>query len=143
MPPIRKSLTKKRTEQLACNVFDLDKVDPSVREKLKLSDKISRQTVDMRFDRVKESDEAAVVFNCDLLTAALICDILRSHDREMGDSPTRLYLKRKSWSRIPSYVVLTVVVNGHTELNPEVFPTAVPLVDLVPLPPKRIHWSKP
>lgn len=123
-----------RREKLAINVFDLDRIDPDFRRKI-LAERLDlTHHIDMRFDRIKEADEAAVEFTCDLLTAAIICDILRSHDREVGDFPTRLYLKRESWSRIPSRVVLTVTEHGKVKLNPKLFPTEVRPSELVPPP---------
>lgn len=126
-----------RRERLAVNLYDLDRLDPETKRKF-FAGRLDTKHVDMRFDRAKDGDEAAVLLTCDLLTAATICDMLRSRDREMDDSPTRLYLKREAWSRLPSYVVLTIVKDGKVKLNPKVFPTEVNPADIVPLPRKKV-----
>ena len=110
--------------RLAINLFDLhDRVPVVMRQKLLAGRLDLKRHIDMRFDRAKEADEAAVVFVCPLLEAAIICDWIRSNDRASGDYPTRLYIKRKvSWTRIPSYVILTEVGDdGKCRLNPEEF----------------------
>lgn len=121
--------------RLAVNLFDLhDRVPIVMRQKLMAGRLDLTRHIDMRFDRAKEADEAAVAFSCPLLEAAIICDWLRSNDRSVGDYPTRLYINRKvSWTRIPSYIVLTEVMDdGKCRLNPEVF-TGFSKTESVPL----------
>lgn len=107
---------------LALNIHDAERMDPEMRVKMLKGRVDLGRVVDMRFDRTPEAKEAAVVFTCDLLSAAIIIDLLRSHDREAGDFATRAYIKKNAWGRIPSNVVLTIK-NGDqkTSLNPEIF----------------------
>lgn len=120
-----------RREKLAVNLFDLDRVDPLIRAEL-LGGKIDVKAGPVRIDP-RRPDLAAVGFRCDLLTAAIVCDILRSHDRELGDAPTRVYIKRaEAWEPLAGRVVLTVVVDGKCQLSPEVFP---PVLELLPVAP--------
>jgi hypothetical protein len=116
---------------LAINIADTERLDPESRQKF-FAGRLHDKFIDMRFDRAKDGDEAAVAFKCDLLTACIICDMIRSRDREMGDNPTRLYLKRTSWSRVPNNVVLTVMINGKCRFNPDFFPVKVDLGSLKP-----------
>lgn len=108
--------------RLAVNLYDLDRVEPLVRQML-LGGKmdLSNAVVTDR-DRI---DEAAVVFACDLLTAACVCDTLRSHDRVVKDYPTRVYVRRSTaWAKVPGHLHLAVVVKDRCVLNPEVFGAA-------------------
>lgn len=105
-------------QRLAVNLCDLDRVDSSIRGML-LSGKLNLQAL-IRMDRDRP-DETAVAFSCDLLTAATCCDVLRGHDLRAGDYPTRVYLFRQSWSKLPGSTVLTLVNDGKVFLNPEVF----------------------
>lgn len=66
----------------------------------------------------------AVEFNCTLLVAATICDMIRSRDREYGHTPSRLYIMRDTaWSRLPMDTVFTVRQEEILLLSPEIFPT--------------------
>lgn len=132
------SLSLERTERLAINVFCLDRIDPVIRANL-LKDKLDlTKPIRTDWDRKDAKDEVALVFKCDLLTAATVCDVIRAEDKKAGDFPTRLYLLRKEWSRIPSYVVLTVMKNDKVVLNPKIFPTVVQLAPLKPIAAKRL-----
>ena len=119
-----------RTERLAVNLYDLDRVAPSLRASLVAPRLDLTKPIDMGWDR-KSDDETAVVFNCDLLSAAIICDTLRSHDRAAGDSPTRVYLFKKVWTRVASHVVLTELVDGRCQLSPDVFVVEVEAAPVV------------
>lgn len=110
-----------RRERLAVSLADLDRIDPSIRGSL-LAGKLDL-TKAIRVGQDRMEDVPAVVFSCDLLTAATVCDILRSHDRKVGDPPTGIYInKATSWSRVINSTVLTVLVDGKARLNPAVFP---------------------
>jgi len=71
--------------------------------------------------------EVGVPFLCPLLEAAIICDTLRRHDKMAGDRPTRVYIRRKTWSKIPGAALLTLVdeTTGKVRLNPKLFPGAI------------------
>lgn len=115
-----------RKERLAVALADLDRVDPSIRGKLLAGRLDLTSTVRVGQDRME--DVPAVVFICPLLEAAIICDVLRSHDRKAGDPPTGIYInKAASWSRVTNNTVLTVLVDGKARLNPVIFSDAVAL----------------
>lgn len=108
--------------KLAVNLYDLDRCTGDLRTSVAKRVDV-HNPIKTDWDRKAEcaTDERAVVFTCSLISAAVLCDLMRSHDREAGDFPTRLYIKRKEWSRIPSHVVLTVVRGGKAVLNPDFF----------------------
>ncbi len=129
-----------RKERLAINLIDLDRVDSMIRHmllggKLDLSHKNVIQVDKDRFD------ETGVVFTCDLLTAACVCDTIRTHDKNAGDYPTRVYLFRaRAWSKVSGATLLSVVEDGVVILNPEVFPVEVEPIPLVSKEPLTIKW---
>lgn len=125
--PAVPSPIKNGREQLAVNVFDLDRLEPSVRA-LMLAGKLDGSLIRIDPER---PDEAGAVLSCDLLAAACLLDVIRSQDRKAGDYPTRVYLKKRTWSRIPSDAILTLLVDGTLMLNPAYFG-----VHLAPIPPK-------
>ena len=113
-----------RRERLAVNLPDLDRVDPTVRAIL-VAPFVSKLPEDLIRADKDRMDEVAVLFICDLVQAACICDTLRNHDRRAGDPPTRLYLQKKeggAWERLPGAAVLTVMEDGRAVLNPILFP---------------------
>lgn len=129
MPLIGQSTSNpknERIERLAVNLYDItntNRLPDSIRQML-LLDKLDLSTP-IRTDP-ERLDEAAVAFNCDLLSAACIIDVLRSHDRKAGDYPTRAYLRRASaWNKLPGHAVLTEVVDGKPRLNPDWFPQRI------------------
>ncbi len=81
-----------QAERLALNLFDCDRIEPIVRQMM-LGGKLVLEPI--RVDP-QRGDEVGVEFSCDLLTAAALCDVIRSHDRELGDRPTRVYVFRRS-----------------------------------------------
>jgi hypothetical protein len=104
--------------RLAVNLFDLDRVDAMIRSMM-LQGKLASSPVHIVPYKL---DETGVEFTCELLMAASICDILRSHDRQLGDYPTRLYIhKGKAWSKLSGSAILTLVKDGVCILNPYVF----------------------
>lgn len=105
--------------RLAINLYDLDRLLPFVRETL-LGGKLDLKGGAIWVDRSRP-DETAVAFACSLETAGAICDVIRSHDREAGDYPTRVYVFRRSWTKLPTDAVLTVMADGKCLTNPAVF----------------------
>ena len=125
-----------RIEKLAVNLFDLDRVQPTIRE-LMLGGKLdTSQAIQMDKDRM---DEAGVVFSCDLLTAACICDTIRSHDRVAGLYPTRVYVCKRSWSKVPGTVALAKVEDQVLKLNPEVFTEEQVKIEAPRIAPTRVE----
>lgn len=125
-----------KDKTLAVNLFDLGRLDPEFRSWV-LAGKVNASEA-VWIDK-KRVDETAVAFTCDLLTAALCCDLIRAEDAKEGDYPTRVYLFRKAWTKLPSNLPLTVVLpSSKTILNPKVFPTEVEYAENVPLEPKRV-----
>ena len=111
--------------RLSINLFDIDRVDQLVRDIL-LGGKLKLDAIWVDRSRV---DETAVEFTCPIQQAAAICDIIRSHDREAGDHPTRVYVFRSSaWSKLPSTALVAEMFK-----EPE-------KVESVPLATKAIQW---
>lgn len=130
--------SKDHKHKLAIALPDLDRVSSEMRAKLLAGRLDLTQIIRVGQDRME--DVPAVVMTCDLLTAATICDILRSNDRQVGDPPTGLYLlKSTSWSRITNNTVLTVIVDGKVALNPVVFGGT--LVEGKPLAAKAVTFG--
>lgn len=122
----------KREPRLAINLLDLDRVDPMIRGML-LGGKLDL-TQPIRMDPLRP-DEIGVAFACDDLTAGTICDIVRNHDKKVGDYPTRAYIKRQKWSRVPGDLLLTLVQEDKVSLNPKLF--AVEVEAIAPVVPER------
>jgi hypothetical protein len=117
---------------LAVNIYDLGRVDLQVRQVM-LMGRIHFDPI--RFDDDK-LDEVGVAFSCSLLEAAVIGDTIRVLDRQAGDPPARLYLRKETtWRKLPADAVL--VVKGH--LNSTYF-EAVVAAD--PLPKRRLIIGK-
>lgn len=108
--------------KLAINLYDLDKYSEEDRRKIAaMLDLQNPIKTDWDKNPEQSQDERAVVFKENLLSAAMVCDYLRARDKQQGVTATRLYLKRKEWSRIPATKVLTKIVAGKCILNAEVF----------------------
>ena len=116
-----------RTERLAVNLFDLLRLNEFVRATMVTPLLNPDKAAIVRPDPSR-LDEGAVEFACPLLQAACVMDVLRAHDREAGDHPTRTYLRRaEAWVKLPAAALLTIINNGKAWLNPELFPlTAIP-----------------
>ncbi len=85
-------------------------------------------------------DDPAVVFKCDLLAAAAVCDLIHSNDRETGNPPTGVYLYRNSaWWRVTNQTVLTILDGGAVRLNPAVFSVPVELAPMTAPVAKRVR----
>lgn len=114
---------KERSETLAINLFDAEKLHPLILGKL-LKGKVDL-TKPIWLDRNDEK-ETIILFVCSLLEAALIVDMLRSEDRRMERSITRCYLRRKEvgkWYKLTEDTILTRVGDdGHSILFPGMFP---------------------
>jgi hypothetical protein len=123
-----------RKERLALNLFDVvDRVDAETRARMLNGRLDLSKSIDVDLGLVTKSK--AVELTCDLLTAALIIDILRSESRREGDEPIRAYIKREqAWIKLPRGAILTLSDGRNgAALNPEVFPPLVKREDLSPL----------
>lgn len=124
--------------KLAINVADLTRLPEAIRPML-LGGKISRSSEIVRAEPDR-GDGAAVVFDCDLLTAATVADVVRAHDRRAGEPPTRVYVRRNvAWNRLVGDSILTVVEGGKAKLNPRVFGNGAEVEHVVEVaaPPSR------
>lgn len=127
--------------KLAINLFDLDRL-PQVVLASAVTPHVSTDKDDLVVMDKSRLDEVAVVFTCPVLQAASICDVLRSHDRDAGDAPTRVYVFRKTWSKVPGDKALSVVRDGEVQLNPAVFRVERIPVPSTPPPTKRVMLGK-
>lgn len=139
-------------ECLAVNLADLDRMDPALRGPL-LHGKLDLKAGHIRVDP-RRVDEFAVGFTCDLLTAATLCDVVRSNDRKLRQSPTRVYLRRRvSWEQLPKDAVLTEVYETDevdafgnprrtVRLNWDVFRSQVEVVQSVATETKTVAVAK-
>lgn len=125
-----------RREGLAVNLFDVTEriQDDELRQRL-LKGKLDTRRESLIEAKSRDKlRETGAVFTCDLLTAALTCDLIRNNDRKAGDYPTRVYVRYATvWERVTAAVVLTEVVGGKVILNPEVFPPQKKFVPLAPV----------
>ncbi len=102
----------------------ISRVSIFLREKMGLASLLESETSSVihlkTTDRVGET---ALAFKCDLLRAALLCDIIRNHDRQLNQSATWVYIKKGDnlWSRLPDAAVLTALIDDKAQLNPEWF----------------------
>ncbi len=103
---------------LAINLIDLERVPPQVREELFGHGLFHLHPRPIWMDK-EVMEETGLAFACGLLQAASICDILRKHDRSIGQTPTRVYLRRvKAWQKLGRDDILV----KFDRLNPAVFP---------------------
>lgn len=117
--------------RLAVNLCDFERLSPAWRRdlgaaKLDLTQPILMDEALDKEGQPLRPDEVGVAFRCDLLTAALTCDILRDRDRIAGRTDpsatiTRVYLLREKWSKVPADVMLTWLVGGVVVLNSDLF----------------------
>lgn len=122
--------------RLAIDLKDLDRLDPVIRTRLLKGRLDLANPIQISKDRA--IPDHAIPFSCGLLSAATICDIIRSEDRKSGDFPTQLYIYKTTWNRIPSHVALTIQVKGSVKLNPTIFP-AVAVTLIIP-PPQAVDF---
>ena len=130
-------IEEERSESIAINLEDLDRMTDAMRQRL-----ITGRVDAVKWIRLGEM-EAAVQFTCDLLTAATVCDIVRSHDREVGDEPTRVYIRRGvAWNRLPALAVLTTVEpSGAVILHPTIFPSRPRAEAVAAARPRPVHFG--
>lgn len=103
---------------LAINLFDLERLDPMVREQLFGHGLFHLHPRPIWMDK-EVMEETGLAFACQLLQASAICDFLREKDRKDGRTVTRVYLRRvRAWTRLPSDVILV----KYGRLNPAIFP---------------------
>lgn len=111
-------LIDEERERLAIPLADLDLFDDVMRCKL-FGPKLCRLDVEGR----EEFDGGPIlVFKCGLVQAALIVDLARGYNREAGQKPLRVHLDNgDGWQRVSGKAALTILAEGSTVLNPEVF----------------------
>lgn len=107
-------------DEIAVNLFDLDRLVGPVQ-----STTICRLDPSAAF-KVSEDrpDERGVKFSCSTLAAACLLDVIRSHDRRVGDYPTRVYTRKplQKWVKAPGHAILVLQgSDGVLRLNPEFF----------------------
>lgn len=129
-----------RREELAINFLDLEKIHPELHAKLQLSQRLD---VDNLL-KVEGGKSIALKFTCPLLTAAIICDIMRSQCKKAGEPIIRVYLKRSdAWTKLSDSAILTWCNHSQgmgekatttTFLSPLIFPPIVRPEDLVAPP---------
>lgn len=129
----------KPRERLAISLFDLDSVDPILRQKL-FAGRVNlvKQAV------IRIETDAAVELTCDLLAAAIVCDILRAENRREGDSVTKVYIHRgKAWTKLSSTIILTAMGSDkQPQLNYEIFTSELELAPPVPIVPRAMKFGK-
>lgn len=109
-----------RTERLAIALEALERLPTAMRNEI--IPKLHRDTLLRMGKGERKEDVPALEFSCSLLEAALICDIVRNHDRLAGESPADVYIHRgTTWTRVIFSQVLTVLINGKAALNPAFF----------------------
>lgn len=122
--------------ELGVNPLDLSRIPEAVRAAM-LGGKLDLERGPIRVD-AERPDEVCVAFRCDLLAAAALLDVIRGNDRRAGDFPTRAYVRRRSWSKLPGSALLSVVRGGRVSLNPEVF--AEDGAEPLPPPAERVEF---
>lgn len=138
-PPLSVEAKPEGVEAIAVVIADLDRIVPSIRQ-MALSGKLDLSTP-IRVDP-ERMDETAVRFSCDLLTAATLCDVIRANDRKAGDHPTRVWVKRRAWTKLPGTAMLTLIERGAVVLDPEWFGAAGTngRMESVALPARRVAF---
>jgi hypothetical protein len=110
-------------ERLAISLVDIPRVDPAL-----LSGRLDMTTL-VRAGNSREGDPS-VMFSCELLLAAVICDLIRSRNRETGEPTIGIYVCRAGevWQRARDRDVFTVpgLTGGPRRLNPEFFRSVEP-----------------
>ncbi len=109
--------------RLAIALEDLDLISAELRARL-LGPKLERVNLTGRL----ALDEIPVVeFNCSLIEAALVVDLMRNYCRESEVNPVRCWMadctqsQSKGWRRVPGKIILTLQRDGKTFLNPVLF----------------------
>ena len=113
--------------ELAVNLWDVERIPAELQPTL-LAGALN---LDSAVRLGNGPEDTGLVFTCELLKAACICDMMRSHDRQVGDKPTRVYYnKGRGWRSVPSGATLTIVRSYRkgergVELNPLLFTAEV------------------
>lgn len=104
-------------ERLSINLLDLDRLARLAYERM-----ILPYTIKKAIQLGQAVGDVGIEFNCPLLQAAAICDMIRSEDRKSGDCPTRIYLHNgRYWKKLDDGAVLTRLVDGKAQLHPKIF----------------------
>lgn len=120
------ALSSPEKYRIAINLDDLDRMPDVIRRKL-LAGKVAVKPI--RVNSI--NDETAVPFTCDDLTAACICDLIRSNDAKLEETPTRVYLKRGAgWNRLRTEDSLSILIDGRPMLSPALFGTKLEAIPL-------------
>ena len=132
-PPVKAAELDAPRGSLALSLFDLDHLDPAY-VGMVLQGKVSGGGV-ARPDP-DDPKQAAAVLNCELLTACIAADLLRSElRRECGEAKAlRCWIKRDGWVRLPNFRPLSLTVEGEVALNPALFEPELPVKPAVPPP---------
>lgn len=122
-----------RTERVAVALEDLDRLDKQFKLNL-LAGRLDLSTIVEPAKGV-----ACVVFSCDIISAAIVADLIRSDDRKNARTPSAIYMERNTvWSAMKPDDVWTVVVNDLIHLNPLIFPAPSDILQLgFKTPPKQ------
>ena len=136
LPTPEQTEAKPVTERLGINLFDLERVDTGMYQRLLAGRLDLRKESVVRLSDSKP-DDSVVPFTCGTREAALVCDILRSENRREGDEPVRVYIFRaKAWTRLSGQVILTLPGDPESgqkaRLNPDIFPSQVMYAPLLP-----------
>lgn len=122
MPEIERDDEDSCGIRLAISLEDLVTVDTAIRSRL-LSPRLELSKV--VFPDPLRPKHRAVAFRCNLLEAALACDVLRSKNGKV-----KLWMLKRVWSRLPDSKALTVILDdGVAALDPSVFGIPLPAED--------------
>lgn len=135
--PIPPSRRKPEPIGLGINLYDVERMHPDVRKAM-LGGKLCLDKSKVVWVDRSVEDDTCVPFLCDLLTAAAVCDQVRSEDRRAGRVPTRVYQLRKAWQRLPPGLLLCVMADGKLRLNWDAFPDEVELLAPTPPPVRKL-----
>jgi hypothetical protein len=117
-----------RPERLAISLTDVDRLPPELKRGF-LAGRIDATKIIRVGAQRRTEEQPAVEFVCPLLEAATVCDMIRSHDRSVGDRPCEVFISRgtindtgrECWTRVIYATTFTVLINGKVSLNPELF----------------------
>ncbi len=120
-------MTTDRKERLAISVEDLESHDhlELCQGRLALDTPFVAETIQRKDDKgtYQLYRIQAVPFNCTLLVAATLCDMIRSRDREKSATPTRIWIHRNTaWTKLPADAVFVRREGTDLVLGVEIFP---------------------
>lgn len=129
---------EERSERLALNIHDLDRLPAEERKKL-LAGRIDPKGSIVWPYGEEAPESVAIPLTCPLLQAAILVDVIRSKDREAKREPCQVYIERDGeWVEVEKDAVFSTLYNGRFLLNHSVFPPAV-IYYTQPLP-KRFEF---